>query len=93
MMNIEQEISNYEPDVKTSSFRIRCSKFDILKAPVHLAPQDNYVSPLPSRDCVAVGHPGQVPQSGTRAGIHNNLIILNSNWIPDLARLRRTRPE
>ena len=49
MMNIEKGISNYEPDVKTSSFRIRCSKFVILKAPVHLAPQDNDVSPLPSR--------------------------------------------
>ncbi len=25
--------------------------------------------PLPLKDCVAVRHPGQVPQSGTRAGI------------------------
>ena len=24
---------------------------------------------LPSRDCVAIRHPGQVSQSGTRAGI------------------------
>jgi len=25
--------------------------------------------PFPLRDCVAIRHPGQVPQSGTRAGI------------------------
>ncbi len=25
--------------------------------------------PLPARDCVAIRQPGQVPQSGTRAGI------------------------
>jgi hypothetical protein len=37
---------------------------------MYLAPQDNYMSPLPSRDGVAIRHPGQVPQSGTRAGIH-----------------------
>ncbi len=34
-----------------------------------LAPQDNSMIPLPSRDCVAICHPGQVPHSGTRAGI------------------------
>jgi hypothetical protein len=38
---------------------------------MYLAPQDNYMSHLPSRDGVAIRHPGQVPQSGTRAGIHN----------------------
>jgi hypothetical protein len=27
------------------------------------------MSPLPPIDCVAIRHPGQVPQSGTRAGI------------------------
>jgi len=37
--------------------------------PIYLAPHDNCMSPLPSRDCVAIRHPGQVPQSGTRAGI------------------------
>ena len=36
---------------------------------MYLAPQDNDMPPLPSRDCVPIRHPGQVPQSGTRAGI------------------------
>ena len=36
---------------------------------MYLAPHGNYMSPLPSRDSLAVSHPGQVPQSGTRAGI------------------------
>ena len=36
---------------------------------MHLTPQDDYMPPLPSKDCVAIRHPGQVPQSGTRAGI------------------------
>ena len=36
---------------------------------MHLAPQDNNMPPLSSKDCVANRHPGQVPQSGTRAGI------------------------
>ncbi len=30
MMNIEEGISNYEPNVKTCSFSISCSKFVIL---------------------------------------------------------------
>lgn len=30
MMNIEQRISNYEVEAITSSFRIPCSKFDII---------------------------------------------------------------
>ena len=36
---------------------------------MYVASQDNYMSPLPSRDCVAIRHPGQVPQRGMRAGI------------------------
>jgi len=36
---------------------------------MYLTPHDNHMPPLPSRDCVAIRHPGQVPQSGTRAGI------------------------
>jgi len=36
---------------------------------MHLTPQDNDMPPLSSKDCVANRHPGQVPQSGTRAGI------------------------
>ena len=36
---------------------------------MYLAPHGNYMSPLPSRDSLAVRHPGQVPQSGARAGI------------------------
>jgi hypothetical protein len=34
-----------------------------------LAPQDNYMSSFPSRDCVLICHPGQVRRRGTRAGI------------------------
>ncbi len=36
---------------------------------MYLAPQNNHMPPLLSRGCVAIRHPGQVPQSGTRAGI------------------------
>ena len=36
---------------------------------MYLAPQDNDMPPLSSKDCVTNRHPGQVPQSGTRAGI------------------------
>jgi hypothetical protein len=36
---------------------------------MYLAPQDNYMSPFPSRDCVAIRHPGQVRLRRTRAGI------------------------
>ena len=36
---------------------------------MYLAPQDNDMPPLSSKDGVANRHPGQVPQSGTRAGI------------------------
>jgi hypothetical protein len=36
---------------------------------IYLAPHSNYMSPLPSRDSLTVRHPGQVTQSGTRAGI------------------------
>jgi hypothetical protein len=42
---------------------------EIRKTPMHLVPQDNYMSPLLSGDCVTIRHPGQVPQRGTRAGI------------------------
>jgi|GEM_PF-1846609 len=36
---------------------------------MYLAPHDNYISPLPSRDSLAVCHPGQVRRRRTRAGI------------------------
>ena len=36
---------------------------------MYLAPQDKYMFSLPSRDCVAIRHPGQVRQLRTRAGI------------------------
>ena len=42
---------------------------EFLKTPIYLDPHDNYISLLPSRDCVAIRHPGQVLQSWTRAGI------------------------
>ena len=44
-------------------------EFRISDMAKYLAPQDNYMYPLPSKDCVAICHPGQVPQRGTRAGI------------------------
>ena len=43
--------------------------FELRITPMHLTPQDDYMPPLPLKDCVAIRHPGQVPQSGTRAGI------------------------
>ncbi len=79
------------------------SEVELQITPMYLTPQDDYVPPLPSKDCVAIRHPGQVPQSGTRAGIQttsprrrgtrHQMTLLNFHWIPDLARLRRTRPE
>jgi hypothetical protein len=42
---------------------------EFLKTPMYLAPQDKYRSSLPSRDCVAIRHPGQVRLRRTRAGI------------------------
>ena len=36
--------------------------------------------PLPSKDCVAIRHPGQVPQGGTRAGIQN---FASCFFVPD----------
>ena len=36
---------------------------------MYLAPHDNYMSSLPSRDSLAVCHPGQVRRRWTRAGI------------------------
>jgi hypothetical protein len=38
---------------------------------MHLTPQKK--SPLPLRGCVTIRHPGQVSQSGTRAGIQEEL--------------------
>jgi len=43
--------------------------FEYWKTPMYLAPQDNDMPPLASKDCVTNRHPGQVSQSGTRAGI------------------------
>jgi hypothetical protein len=34
---------------------------------MYVASQDNYMYPFPSIDCVAICHPGQVPQRGSRA--------------------------
>jgi len=48
----------------------------IFITPIYLAPQDNYKSPLPSIECVVIRHPGQVPQSGTRAGIQKELAYI-----------------
>jgi hypothetical protein len=60
---------------------------------MYLAPHDNYMSRLSSRECVEIRHPGQVPQSGTRAGIQKEsddiALTLDSGSHPP----RRTRPE
>jgi hypothetical protein len=37
--------------------------------------------------------PAKSRKAGREPGSRKNLIILNSNWIPDLARQRLTRPE
>ena len=39
------------------------------KTHMYLAPHNNYMSPLSSRDCVVIRHPGQVRRRRTRAGI------------------------
>ncbi len=54
---------------------------------MYLAPHDNYMSPLPSKDCVATVIPAKSRKAGREPGSRNNLIILNFRWIPDLARL------
>jgi hypothetical protein len=60
---------------------------------MYLAPHDNTMSLLPSRECVQIRHPGQVPQSGTRAGIQKEsdyiALSLDSGSRPP----RRIRPE
>ena len=53
------------------------------------------MSPLPSKDCVAISHPGQVRLGRTRAGIQTTsqrrrgtwkqMTLLNIDWVPDLA--------
>ena len=45
------------------------SESKLWKTPIHLTPADNFMPDLSARDCVAIRHPGQVPQSWTRAGI------------------------
>ena len=60
---------------------------NILIKHIYLTPHDSYMSPLPSRDCVAIRHPGQVRRGGREPGSRKNLIILDFHWIPDLARL------
>ena len=61
----------------------------IWKTTIYLAPHDNHMPPLPSKDCVAIRHPSQVPQSGTRAGIQKEPdyieLSLDSGSRPPLA--------
>ena len=58
---------------------------------IYLAPHDNHMPPLPSKDCVVIRHPGQVPQSGTRAGIQKESdyfeVLLDSGSRPPKADL------
>ena len=49
--------------------------------PINLAPQDNYMSPLPPIDCIAIRHPGQVRRRRTRAGIQNPESQKESDYI------------
>ena len=46
------------------------------------APQDNYSVYFPSRDYIAIRHPGQVPQSGKRAGIQMDSPSTSLDEIP-----------
>ena len=66
---------------------------NILIKHIYLTPHDSYMYPLPSRDCVAIRHPGQVRRRRTRAGIQkesNNIgLSLDSGSRPP----RRARPE
>ena len=43
------------------------------------------MKPALSGDFVTTCHPGQVSQSGTRAGIQEKVATWKSDWIPDLA--------
>jgi hypothetical protein len=54
---------------------------------MYLAPHDTFMSPLPTTDCFAIRHPGQVRQRRTRAGIQKGPDYINFHWIPDLVRL------
>ncbi len=67
-LSVEKD-NNLNPTVQVgmkvlpSSFCKQCPN-----TPIYLAPKIITCYPH-SRDCVAIRHPGQVPQSGTRAGI------------------------
>ena len=45
------------------------SRFQIEERSIKWAQQDNYMFPLPSKDCAAIRHPSQVRLGRTRAGI------------------------
>ena len=42
---------------------------NILIKHIYLTPHDSYMYPLPSRDCVAIRHPGQVRRRRARSGM------------------------
>ena len=65
----ELRISNVGFRNSNFGFRFLISKFEFPKTNMYLTPQDIQMSLLPSRDWVAIRHPGQVPPSGTRAWI------------------------
>ncbi len=64
-----------------------------MKTTIKLAPQDTYMSPLPSMDCVAFVIPAKSAYGGREPGSRKNLIILTFHWIPDLAPRSDARPE
>jgi hypothetical protein len=49
--------------------------------------------PSPQKTVPQFVIPAKSRKVGREPGSRKSLIILNINWIPDLARLRRTRPE
>jgi len=52
------------------------------------------MSPIPPLETVSqFVIPAKSRKAGREPGSRNSLIILNLCWIPDLVRLRQTRPE
>jgi hypothetical protein len=59
---------------------------------MYLAPHDNYISPLLSRDSLAVCHPGQVRRRRTRAGIQKESDYIELSLDSPSASLRVVSP-
>jgi hypothetical protein len=60
---------------------------------IYLAPHDNHMPLSPKETVSRLVIPAKSGKAGREPGSRKNMIILNFYWIPDLARLKRTRPE